>query len=66
MNTKTILANDSPQLHFARAIRDPDRRRFAHAYMDWLAAGRLGAVPEKGRLSAEAARMMVIQIEAIG
>jgi hypothetical protein len=66
MNTKSILANDSPQLQYVRSIPDPDRRRFAHAYMDWLLAGRVGVVPERGRLSVEAARMMVINIESIG
>ena len=66
MNTKPILANHSPQLLYVRSIPDPDRRRFAHAYMDWLVAGRVGVIPERGRLSVEAARMMVINIEAIG
>ena len=66
MDPNTILANDSPQLLYVRSIRDPDRRRFALAYMDWLIAGRVGIVPEKGRLSTDAARMMVINIEAIG
>jgi hypothetical protein len=66
MNSKTILQIDSPQRQYVRAIRDPDRRKFAHACMDWLIEGRVGVVPERGRLSVEAARMMVINIEAIG
>ena len=66
MNPNTILANDSLQLLYVRSIRDPERRRFAHAYMDWLVAGRVGVIPEKGRLTSDAARLMVINIEAIG
>lgn len=66
MNTKAILATISPQQHYVRSISNLDRRRFAHAYLDWLQSGRLGAVPERGSLSVEAARLMVINIEAIG
>ena len=66
MNSKTILQIDSPQRQYVRAIRDPDRRRFAHAYMDWLIAGRVGVIPEKGRLSTDAARLLVLNIEAVG
>jgi hypothetical protein len=66
MNPKTILQIDSSQRQYVRSIRDPDRRRFAHAYVDWLMAGRVGLIPEKGRLSTDTARLLVLNIEALG
>ena len=65
MNPKTILQIDSSQHQYVRSIRDPDRRRFAYAYVDWLMAGRVGLIPEKGRLSTDAARLLVLNIEAV-
>ncbi len=53
-------------MKFVRTIRDPARRKFAHDYAEWLGAGRVGIVPDRGRLSTDAARLMVLQIEAIG
>lgn len=66
MNSNLDIVIDSPQQKFVRSIRDPSRRKFAHEYIDWLAQGKCGALPDRGRLSAEAASLLVISIEAIG
>ena len=66
MNFKQILKEESPHTKYVKSLRDPARRKFAHEYVAWIQAGKLGMVPERGRLSIEAAKLLVINIEAIG
>ena len=66
MNFKNILKEESAHSKYVKSIRDPARRKFAPEYVSWVQAGRLGMVPERGRLSIDAAKLLVINIEAIG
>ena len=66
MNTTNSLALESPQVRYARSLSNPAKRKFAHDYTDWLANGKVGIVPDRGQLSVESARLMVITIESVG
>ncbi len=54
------------QQNYIKSIKDPHKKRFAESYIGWLIAGKASAMPDKGRLTTETARVMMTNMDSLG
>jgi hypothetical protein len=56
---------DSPAQKYIRSIKDPVKKRYAQAHLDWVAAGKVGAPVARGALSAHVAEVLRLNLESL-
>jgi hypothetical protein len=57
--------DNTEAMKYVRSLRDALKRRFAVAYLDWIRAGRNGAMPTRGALSPVLARAVCVNLDAL-
>lgn len=62
----SIEHDNTEAMKYIRSLRDAVKRRFAVTYLEWIRAGRLCAMPNRGILSPALARAVRVNLDALG
>jgi hypothetical protein len=63
MHHRNPLKEKSEAMSYVHSLRDAVKRRFAHQYLQWIRAGRMGAPPNRGGLGATLAKAVMANLD---
>lgn len=57
--------DNTPAVKYVKSLKDAVKRRYAAAYLEWIRAGRNGAIPGRGALSPILAKAVCVNLDAL-
>ncbi|MEZ0325939.1 MAG: hypothetical protein ACAH95_08525 [Fimbriimonas sp.] len=57
------MHDNSKAMDYVKSLRDAVKRRYAHEYLTWIRAGRVGSAPARGALSSTLSRTVTSNLD---